>query len=50
VRLEKPGHYILNASAPAPTPDDIAASRALIGTAMLLSAGLALLARKVLRA
>jgi adenosylcobinamide-phosphate synthase len=42
VRLEKPGHYVLNAAAPAPSVADVAAARALVARAMLLAALLAL--------
>ena len=45
IRLEKPGHYVLNAAAPAPCVEHLAAARALVGRAMLLTGLLALAAR-----
>jgi adenosylcobinamide-phosphate synthase len=48
VRLEKPGTYVLNATAPEPTPADVAAARALVARAMLLAGLLALAAPRAL--
>jgi adenosylcobinamide-phosphate synthase len=50
VRLEKPGQYVLNAGARAPTVADIAAARRLITTAMVLTAAMAMLAHELLSA
>lgn len=50
VRLEKPGHYVLNADGRAPTAQDIRAARRLVARAMLLGAVLAFAVRRWLRA
>jgi adenosylcobinamide-phosphate synthase len=47
VRLEKPGEYELNAAAPLPGPDSIGRARRLLGRAMWLGAGGAMLTRLV---
>jgi adenosylcobinamide-phosphate synthase len=44
VRLEKVGHYVLNDSAPPPSPRTIAATRRLVGRAMLVAAAVSLVA------
>jgi adenosylcobinamide-phosphate synthase len=49
VRLEKPQHYVLNAAAPMPGVETIRRARQLVGRAMWLTAGLALLTRMVRR-
>jgi adenosylcobinamide-phosphate synthase len=47
VRLEKPGHYVLNGAAALPEAESIARARALVVRAMWLTTGLALLIRLV---
>jgi adenosylcobinamide-phosphate synthase len=47
VRLEKPGQYALNAAAPLPGPESIVRARRLVGRAMWLAAGGAMLIRLV---
>jgi adenosylcobinamide-phosphate synthase len=50
VRLEKPGHYVLNASAAPPVADDIRRARRLVAAAMWTSAAFAVAIRLVRRA
>ena len=47
VRLEKPSHYVLNASAALPVPLDITRARRLVAAAMWVSAGVAVALRLV---
>jgi adenosylcobinamide-phosphate synthase len=49
VRLEKPEHYVLNATAPPPGTSSIARGRELVARGMWLSAALAMLIRLVTR-
>jgi adenosylcobinamide-phosphate synthase len=49
VRLEKPGHYVLNGAARPPTAADIAAARALVARAAALGLLLAMVLRRVIR-
>jgi adenosylcobinamide-phosphate synthase len=49
IRLEKLGHYTLHPEASAPSADDLAAARRLVGRAMLVSALLVLVLRKAVR-
>jgi adenosylcobinamide-phosphate synthase len=46
VRLEKSEHYVLNATAPVPGTEDVGRARQLVLRAMLLTAALALVARR----
>ena len=50
VRLEKPGHYVLQYEARRPCPSDVAAARQLVCRGVLVSACLALGLRKARRA
>jgi len=49
VRLEKPGHYVLNASAPLPGPQVITRARRLVARAMAVSGAAAVSLRAVRR-